>query len=232
MKWAHFLKITNGLRYSHPTLLIYHFCLPRKFFQARRFQKIIGELTKPIFENLRLLFKIIESRYLVKQCVINKYGYAEKLLVFTPGWRGIVVTVQAGGQEDGCQPCGTHISVIAWRIFSIRSSMKSSRPVVVHCHDHVPICPIWACPWTKSLSHLPQIVERISLKSLDGFTTFKVSWTCQVVQRHSYLPICPVWACPWAKTCQIRQHLGQTLRNPYLWTRWIDLYHSKFYGIF
>ena len=33
------------------------------------------------------------------------------------------------------------------------------------------------------------------------------------------------------KTCQIRQHLGQTLRNPYLWNRWMDLYHSKFCGI-
>ena len=38
-------------------------------------------ITKSIFENLRLFLKILESRYLVKQCVIYKYGYAEKLLV-------------------------------------------------------------------------------------------------------------------------------------------------------
>ena len=39
-----------------------------------------------------------------------------------------------------------------------------------------------------------------------------------VVQRHSYLPI---------STCQIRQHFGQTLRNPYLWNRWMDLCNTR-----
>ena len=73
------------------------------------------------------------------------------------GWRGIVVTGRAGG----CQTCGTHISVTTWRIFSIRSSMELSRPVVVHCHDYLPICPIWACPWAKNLSNLPQIGSRL-----------------------------------------------------------------------
>ena len=29
----------------------------------------------------------------------------------------------------------------------------------------------------------------------------------------------------------MRQHLGQTLRNPYLWNHWMDLYHFEFYGI-
>ena len=58
----------------------------------------------------------------------------------------------AGGQPGGgYQTCGTHISVTAWRIFSIRSSVELSRPVVVHCHGHLPICPIWACPWAKNL---------------------------------------------------------------------------------
>ena len=77
------------------------------------------------------------------------------------GWRGIVVTVRAGGRAGGCQTCGTHISVTAWRIFSIRSSMELSRPVVVHCHGNLPICPIWACPWAKNLSNLPQIGSRL-----------------------------------------------------------------------
>ena len=27
--------------------------------------------------------------------------------------------------------------------------MELSRPVVVHCHGHLPICPISACPWAK-----------------------------------------------------------------------------------
>ena len=86
-----------------------------------------------------------------------------------PGWRGIVVTVRAGGRPGsragGCQTCGTHISVTAWWIFSIRSSVELSRPVGVHCHGNMPICPIWACPWAcpwaKNLSNLPQIGSRL-----------------------------------------------------------------------
>ena len=62
---------------------------------------------------------------------------------------------RAGGRADcwagGCQTCGTNISVTACWIFSVRSSMELSRPVVVHCHAHMPICPIWACPWAKNL---------------------------------------------------------------------------------
>ena len=65
------------------------------------------------------------------------------------------------GRAGSCQTCGTHISVTAWRIFSIRSSMELSRPVVVHCHGNLPICPIWACPWAKNLSNLPQIGSRL-----------------------------------------------------------------------
>ena len=33
---------------------------------------------------------------------------------------------------------------------------------------------------------------------------------------------------PMAHTCQMRQHLGQTLWKPYLWNRWMDLHHSNF----
>ena len=73
-----------------------------------------------------------------------------------PSWRGIVVTVRWCGWAGGCQTCGTHISVTAWRIFSIRSSVELSRPLVVHYHGHLPICLIWACPWAKNLSNLPQ----------------------------------------------------------------------------
>ena len=67
----------------------------------------------------------------------------------------------AGGRAGGCQTCGTHISVTAWWIVSIRSSVELSRPVGVHCHGHMPICPIWACPWAKNLSNLPQIGSRL-----------------------------------------------------------------------
>ena len=88
----------------------------------------------------------------------------------------------SGGRAGGYQTCGTHISVNAWRIFSIRSSVELSRPVVVHCHGHLPICPIWACPWAKNFSNQaalgPDFVEPISLKPLDGFIPFEVLWNC------------------------------------------------------
>ena len=79
-----------------------------------------------------------------------------------PGGRaGGRVGVRAGGRAGGCQTCGTHISVNTWWIFSIQSSVELSRPVGVHCHGHMPICPIWACPWAKNLSNLPQIGFRL-----------------------------------------------------------------------
>ena len=87
-----------------------------------------------------------------------------------------------GGRAGGCQTCGNYISVTAGRIFSIRSSVELSRPLVVHCHGHLPICPIWACPWAKTckICHRlgPDFAERISLKLLDGFTPFQVLWAC------------------------------------------------------
>ena len=49
------------------------------------------------------------------------------------------------------------ISVTASRIFSIRSSVELSRPVVVH----LPICSVWTCPWAKNVSNLPPIGSRL-----------------------------------------------------------------------
>ena len=84
-----------------------------------------------------------------------------------------LVTPQPSGLEGYCHGRGgqpeltarlaelTHISVAGWRIFSIRSSVEFSRPLVVHRHGHLPICPIWACPWAKNLSNLPQIGSRL-----------------------------------------------------------------------
>ena len=100
--------------------------------------------------------------------------------IFTPqpsGLEGIVITVWAGGWVGGCQTSGTHISVTTWRIFSVWSSVELSRPVVVHCHDHLPICPIWACPWAKNLSNQaafgPDFAKPISLKPLDDLYHLK-----------------------------------------------------------
>ena len=128
---------------------------------------------------------------------------------------------RAGGRAGGCQTCGTHISVTAWRIFSIRSSMELSRPVVVHCHGNLPICPIWACPWAKNLSNLPQIGSRLCGTHISE----TAGWIYPIqsfmdlsrpvdVQRHSYLPICPIWACPWAKNLSNQAALGPDFAEP------------------
>ena len=111
-----------------------------------------------------------------------------------------------GGRPGGCHTCGTHIFVTAWQIFSVPSSVELSRPVVVHCHDHLPICPIWACPWAKNLSNLPQIGSRLCGMHISE----TVGWIYSIlsfmdlprpvaVQHHSYLPICPTLACLYAK---------------------------------
>ena len=44
-----------------------------------------------------------------------------------------------------------YISETAGGIFSIRSSIELSRPVVVQRQDHLPIRPMWACPLGESL---------------------------------------------------------------------------------
>ena len=138
-----------------------------------------------------------------------------------PGWRGIVVTVRAGGRAGGCQTCGTHISVTAWWIFSIQSSVVLSRPVGVHRHGHMPICPIWACPWAKNLSNLPQIRSRLCgthISETAGWIypiqSFMDLSRPVVVQRPSYLPICPIWACPWAKNFSNEAALGSDFAEP------------------
>ena len=125
--------------------------------------------------NIKIYNEIITNHSYLAGLKVSRIFYCPvcTILYFLPlspsGWRGIVVTVRAGGRAGGwvggraggCQTCGTHISVTAWRIFSIRSSMELSRPVVVHCHGNLPICPIWACPWAKNLSNLPQIGSRL-----------------------------------------------------------------------
>ena len=61
----------------------------------------------------------------------------------------------------------------------------------------------------------PDFAERISLKLLDGFTPFKVSWSrYAVVQSHSNLPICLPWTCPWANNLSNQATLGSNFAEP------------------
>ena len=94
---------------------------------------------------------------------VSKTGDIFIQSIFTPQPSGLEGYCRhgPGGRAGGCQTCGTHISVTAWWIFSIRSSVELSRPVVVHRHGHLSICPKWACPWPKNLSNLVQIGSRL-----------------------------------------------------------------------
>ena len=70
---------------------------------------------------------------------VNRSLSGASLPLSPPGWRDIVITVGAGGWAAGWPGnCGTHISVTAWRISSIRSSVELSGPVVMHRYGHLP----------------------------------------------------------------------------------------------
>ena len=169
----------------------------------------------------RLWTHISVSRFGVKRHSHLKVSLSCFLPLSPPGWRGIVVTVRAGGRAGGCQTCGTHISVTAGWIFTVRSSVELSRPVVVHCHGHLPICPKWACPWAKNLSNLAQIGSRLCETHISETAGWIYPiWSFMdmsgpvVVQRHSYSPICPIWACSWAKNLSNQAALGPDFVEP------------------
>ena len=104
----------------------------------------------------------ITFRYKMFSKLISNHNQPNELLdsVFTPQPFGLEGYGRhgSGGRVDG----RAHISVTAWRIFSIRSSVELSRPVLVRCHGHLPICTMWACPWAKNLSNLPQIGSKLA----------------------------------------------------------------------
>ena len=117
------------------------------------------------FSRSSINFKVTWDKKLL---ILTRIGcFRTVTAVFTPQPSGLEGYCRhgpggrAGGRAGGCQTCGTHISVTAWWIFSIRSSVELSRPVVVHRHGHLPICPKWACPWPKNLSNLVQIGSRL-----------------------------------------------------------------------
>ena len=125
-------------------------------------------------DGLYILFKFVKSLWHLGLAIGNVWCvrwfswtlYASIFnlgIIFTPQPSGLEGYCRhgPGGRAGGCQTCGTHISVTSWWIFSIRSSVELSRPVVVYCHGHLPICPIWACPWAKNLSNLAQIGSRL-----------------------------------------------------------------------
>ena len=99
--------------------------------------------------------------------------------------------------------------------------MELSRPVVVHYRDHLPICPIWVCPWAKNLSNLPQIGYRLCGTHVSDEWIYPIqsfmdlSWPV-VVQCYSYLPYLGLpmgqklvkSGSTWARFC--RTHISET----------------------
>ena len=104
---------------------------------------------------------------------------------------------------------------------NVWSSVELSRPEVVHCHGHLRIWPIWACPWAKYLTNLPQIGSRLCGTHICETTgwiypiqSFMDLYRPVVVHRHSYLPICPSLACPWAKNLSNQAAIWPDLAEP------------------
>ena len=117
------------------------------------------------FENLSQGGLIAEDQYWLIQCLVMRWYTTMRYYHFLisnlyyhsalrdggvmSSWPGRVAG-RAGGRgagRPGCQTCRTCISVTAWWIFPIRSSVE--------------FCPIWACPWAKNLSNLAQIWSRL-----------------------------------------------------------------------
>ena len=128
---------------------------------------LVQKMACPLFGAKRLSKPTLCNCQLELYEQTSEYVVCEVIAIFTPQPSGLEGYCRhgpggrAGGRAGGCQTCGTHISVTAWWIFSIRSSVELSKLVGVHCHGHMPICPIWACPWAKNLSNLPQIGSRL-----------------------------------------------------------------------
>ena len=86
----------------------------------------------------------------------------------------------------------------AWRIFSVRSSVELSSPVVVHCHGHLPIYPIWACPWAKSLSNQAALGSELAEPiSLTAGWVYTIRSCCMELSSPSLCNIMVIWPRPW-----------------------------------
>ena len=165
----------------------------REFDFFRNIREISGNFSSTHTENVIVLY-YSQIIYKMNSCLIwtcLKY-FQEKNITFqnqfcypSALWAGGVLSSRFG-RAGGCQTCGTHISVTAGQIFSIRSSVELSWPVVVQCSAmswsfvHLPHMGLPMGQKLVKFCHKlgPDFVEPISLKLLDGFTPFKVSWTC------------------------------------------------------
>ena len=105
--------------------------------------------------------------------------------------------------------CRTPISQTTGCIYS----MEWSRLAVVQRHNHLPICPLWTCRWTKNLSNLVptgskfcgMYIIETTAQIFSIWSSLELSWP-GVVQRHGN-------------------------QNTCLWNSSTDFLSSKFYGV-
>ena len=103
-------------------------------------------------------------------------------------WAGGVLSSRSGwvgGQAGSCQTCGTHISETAGWIYTIRSSMELSRPVVVQHHGHL----------TLTLDFQGQILKMLYLRNGKAdWHGAKEMWVDRILDPHCDFEL---WPRPW-----------------------------------
>ena len=116
---------------------------------------------------------IVVSILAHKFCYSSKWHLTNQIPIFTfypsalPSWRGIVVTVGAGGRVSrrptGQLPdlrnpylCNSSMGFLYLKFCGI---VWACSCVLSWSFAHLPL--IWACPWAKNLSNLPQMWSRL-----------------------------------------------------------------------
>ena len=103
----------------------------------------------------------------------------------------------------GPRLCKMYIFKITGWIYTIWRSTEGSRPTVVQCHDHFPICPTWDCPLAKNFSNLLKVGSRLCRMHISEASgqIFRIQsslqlWRPVVVQHHAQMPIGLIYTYP------------------------------------
>ena len=111
-------------------------------------------------------------------------------------------------------------------------------PVVVHCHSHLPICPIWACPWAKEIAtNWVQTLRNTYLWKcwMDlahlWFYGLVETYSCALLYLFAHLPHMGLLMCQklvksgstWARLC--RTHISETAA--WIYTIWSSMELSR-----
>ena len=98
------------------------------------------------FAPFEVLWNFIDL-YLRNDMVV--YPFAPNGLVHEPNHESNLIPLALG--STFVDPIS--LKPLQW-IYTVWSSIELPSPVAVQCCDHLPICPTWACPWTKTLLNI------------------------------------------------------------------------------